>query len=36
MISGAHTIVYGKDAEADGAFCRAVLGSKSVGAVTAA
>ena len=32
MISGAHTIVYSKDAEADRAFLRDILGFKSVDA----
>ena len=32
MISGAHVIVYSKDAEADRAFMRDVLGFKSVDA----
>ena len=32
MISGAHVIVYSKDAEADRAFFRDVLGFKSVDA----
>jgi hypothetical protein len=31
MISGAHVLVYSKDAEADRAFFRDVLGFKSVG-----
>ncbi len=32
MISGAHVLVYSKDAEADRAFCRDILGFKSVDA----
>jgi catechol 2,3-dioxygenase-like lactoylglutathione lyase family enzyme len=32
MISGAHVVVYGKNAEADRAFFRDVLGFKSVDA----
>jgi catechol 2,3-dioxygenase-like lactoylglutathione lyase family enzyme len=32
MISGAHVVIYSKNAEADRAFCRDVLGFKSVDA----
>jgi catechol 2,3-dioxygenase-like lactoylglutathione lyase family enzyme len=35
MISGAHIVVYSKNAEADRKFFRDVLGFKSVDAVTA-
>ena len=35
MISGAHVVIYSKNAEADRAFLRDVIGFKSVDAVTA-
>ena len=35
MISGAHIVVYSKNAEADRAFFRDILGFKSVDAVMA-